>query len=207
MARRFDDLRLAGAVRLVPVALLLLAVFLLLPARRLLPGRRLLLAFFFELRADLPAVFLLDFDLAFEADFFLVTVFRASFRLGFDLAALAVFLRLVFFLLVFLLVFVLLDFFVLVFFGAFSLAFFLVAARLREDFFAGFFETRFFDVAFLVGMRIDPGWLQMQPAIIHRSVGCGSPSAPHFSRPEIQGSSTGRAASKPGSRCSATTVV
>lgn len=202
MARRFDGLRLAGAARLVPAVLPLPAVFLLLPGLRLLP------VFFFELRADLPAVFLLDFDLAFAADFFLVTVFRASFRLGFDLPALAVFLRLVFFLLAFLLVFfVLLGFFVLVFFGAFLAAFFLVAGRLREDFFAGFFETRFFDVAFLVGMRIDPGWLQMQPAIIHRSVGRGSPSARHFSRPEIQGSSTGRAGSKPGSRCSATTVV
>lgn len=146
--------------------------------------------FFFELRMALLADFFLV-DLAFEAGFFLVTFFRASFRLAFDLPALAFFLLTFFFdFLPDFLAGFLLDFlvgFLLVFFLAFLLdflVFFLpdrATPRLREVFFADFLETRFFEVAFLVGMRGDPGWLEMQPAIIHRTIGCGSLPELYFS--------------------------
>ena len=190
---------------------LLLVVFL--AAVVLRPLAFLLLVFFFELRVALLAVFFLDLDLGLEADFFLVTFFRASFRLPFDLPALAACL-LVFFFDFFFDVFFdfLLDFllvFLLVFLPAFLVGFLLdrAAVRLREGFFADFLDARFFDVAFLVGMRVDPGWLQMQPAIIHRRSARGSPLESQLSRPRFQGRASGGAGSNAGSRCSVTTVV
>jgi hypothetical protein len=184
LARRRDGLRRTGA------GPLWLAV-------------RRVLDFFFELGVAFFVDFFRDFALAFEADFLLVTFFRASFRLAFDLPALAVFFLLVFFeafLLTFFLdflLFFLLGFFLLAFRPDFLLGFPLVclpvfrldfrpaflpdrvAARLREVFFADFFETRFFELAFLVGMPAGPGWLQMQPAIIHRRTGRESLSERH----------------------------
>ena len=178
--RRAVVLRRAGTRRL------LAAVF--------FDGRawRLVAAFFFELWVRVLVAFFLGvfFAFAFVADFFLVTFFRASFRFAFvfafacDLATLAVFfLRVVFFaafFAVFLLTFFVTRFLAVAFF-LLAVAFFLVVfftvratGRLRDAFFADFFETLFLEAAFLVGMRGIPGWLQMQPAIIHRSLGGGS---------------------------------
>lgn len=179
MARRRAGFRRTGAGRLLLVALR--AVFF--PVADVFRA----LVFFLELRADLLTDFFFAFALAFEADFFLVTFFRVSFLLAFlfafDLPALAVFFF-VFFLLVFLDFFP--DFFrlaflLVAFLAVFLLTFFFdflldvlalrVAARLREVFFADFFDPRFLVEAFLVAMRVDPGWLEMQPAIIHRRIG------------------------------------
>jgi hypothetical protein len=144
------------------------------------------------------------FDAALEADFFLVTFLRESFRLAVDLLpALAVFFLLAFFFEAFLATFFADTFFFVTFFFAaffllafllearlllafffeedlpedffpeaafflltfFALTFFLLvflavrtAPRLRDDFFATFFETFFLEAAFFLdGMRNTPG--------------------------------------------------
>ena len=134
----------------------------------------------------------------FEDDFFRVTFFLESFRLDFDLPALAVFF--VFFLLVFFLrdgAF-LADFFALDLRTAFALVFFF------ETF---FFEAFFFALVFLAAIRVCPGWLKMQPAIIHRSFGSGSLRSPSLQASANHGNSTRSGAFQSAARCSATTVV
>jgi hypothetical protein len=127
-------------------------------------------------------VFVFFFALAVEADFFLVTFFCASFRLDVDVPAVAVFFLLVFFAAFFATffpdVFLTADFFRDTAF-LLEVAFFLEAVFLLEGFFARaaadvgearfavFLLVRFLAAAFFVGIQEIPGWLQMQPAIIH----------------------------------------
>jgi hypothetical protein len=146
LARRVVVLRRLAGERLL-LAGFLLEIF--------LAGRagRVEAVFFFELRVRVLADFF--FDAAFEADFFLVTFLRESFRLAFDrLPALADFFLLAFFVGAFLAPFFLeAVFFVTFFFETFVLLAFFFVVRLLPAFFFDevfFLETAFFRLSFFL---------------------------------------------------------